>query len=503
MESIMLMRPNNGLQNITSGISKGIPYLGTKFLIVCLVFCALVISIASMAILREGVNTEYVLLPLLSVAFAAYAWVGARRPLLAMRRIHTALTAVRKGDLHQRITGTEGLGEIGHIAWELNDVLDIMETYFKEVNTCFLRVSENDYRRRAISEGMPGQLAQSLDRINVAITNMNENATYVTRNRLSSQLHSINTTNLLKNLKRNQADLIQLNENMDVVEEIANSNLSTTQNSVQAVGSIRDSLSNIADNIHNVSNSVSLLDQESTEVAESLNIISTIADQTNLLALNAAIEAARAGEHGRGFAVVADEVKALSERTKKSTVEISQTLESFRSRVEEMLQNASSTNTLTKNVSNHMEEFYQNFNELSGSAKRTSDQIRIAKDRTFASLIKIDHIIYKQNGYMALNQHGESDESTAVSVDHHNCRLGKWYFGEGGQGFKASHAFVQLDQPHCQVHHEVQNALACSRLDWEHNETAMQDLVTHVEQAEQASDEVMQLLDEMVHEKYA
>ncbi len=498
----MLMRTSNESQKAAKGISRGVPYLSTKFLIVCLVFTIIIVALAALAILREGVTSEYLLLPLFSIAFAVYAWLSARRPIRAMQRIHATLVEIRKGDLHQRITGMEGLGELGHIAWELNDVLDVMEIYFKEINTCFHRVSDNDFSRRAFSEGLPGLMAESLEHINTAISAMDENAQAVIRNKLSSTLHNINTSNLLKNLKRNQADLIQVNEDMDVVENIATSNFAITRDSVQAVGSIRDSLGNIASNMQNVSSSVSLLDQESTEVAESLNIISAIADQTNLLALNAAIEAARAGEHGRGFAVVADEVKALSERTKMATVEIRETLDSFRSRVEEMLNNASSTNTLTEDVANHMEEFYQSFNELSSSAERTIDQIRFAKDRTFASLIKIDHIIYKQNGYMALGQPHESDEAKAVSVDHHNCRLGKWYFGDISHGFHTTPAFAQLDRPHSQVHHEVQNALACSKLDWEHDETAMDNLVAHVEQAELASDEVMQMLDNMVYEKH-
>jgi len=104
------------------------------------------------------------------------------------------------------------------------------------------------------------------------------------------------------------------------------------------VKQVREEINGLVQSVKSAVDIIRNLEQDSGDIAEILSSIKTISDQTNLLALNAAIEAARAGEHGRGFAVVADEVRALSTKTRQSTNEIHEIVERFQSNVEQAVE---------------------------------------------------------------------------------------------------------------------------------------------------------------------
>jgi len=100
----------------TSSVSRNVPFLNTKFLIVCVFFTISMVLFSAIEVFRSGMYWENLVFPILAALFSGYAWRQSKRPVDGLNQIYDALRKARRGELLHRITNTAGLGEVGKVA---------------------------------------------------------------------------------------------------------------------------------------------------------------------------------------------------------------------------------------------------------------------------------------------------------------------------------------------------------------------------------------------------
>lgn len=496
----MSIAANTG-KNQKNSVSSQIPFLQTKAQFT--LWGVALVMFANNAVFFFFYDPTMWLLvaPLATCVLAVFGHRIVARVFTTVDQVFCTIRSANKGGFNKRVVDTVGMGELGMVAWELNDFLDYIESYFKEVNSCFTHVARGSYERTALHRGLPGQLGKSLCSINVSIERMKDGMDLLAANELHSELHSLNTTNLIKNLKVSQIDLNRINNEVKSVEVIAHENGKAAQDSHTEVNAMSTRLEEINAGIQDVARVVAELGKDSKNVSESLSIIEEIADQTSLLALNAAIEAARAGEQGRGFAVVAEEVKSLSNRTKESASGVASIIGGFSHRVQEMVKKAETSSVAAAEMNDQVESFKKRFVEFSESAEKTSSYVLSAKDLTFGALMKIDHVILKQNGYLALGD-SNSEIAEELTIEHTDCEMGAWYYkGEGATQYSRLSSYSKLESPHQELHTFLKSAVSYRDKNWRNDKQIRDNIISDMRRAEDSSELFLNSIDQLMQEK--
>ncbi|MCP1473430.1 methyl-accepting chemotaxis protein [Pseudomonas sp. EB276 TE3739] len=248
-----------------------------------------------------SVGTQLAIGSLLAMLLAVGSVVWLLRSKLApLGDLVRQAEALGAGDLSVRLN-VSSHDEIGQLSRAFNQMSQALSTMVEHIR----RASEEVNSRAQALSGLSGGAYEGMEQQSGEITSM------------AGAVEEFSATSL------NIAD------NMGATQRLAQENAQQTQIGRSSMEEASSSLEQIAGALNSTATVINTLGQRSQEIGGIVGVITSIAEQTNLLALNAAIEAARAGEQGRGFAVVADEVRSLASRTRQATDEISSMIHSI------------------------------------------------------------------------------------------------------------------------------------------------------------------------------
>jgi len=395
--------------------------------------------------------------------------------------LSAAMTRVAEKDLTARVTiqGNDELGDMGII---FNEMMTGMEEMVKSIQLAVLSLTDKS------KELLFGAEIMTKDADEVA----GQAGTVAT----AGEEMAATSTEIANNC-------IMAAESSQIANQTALNGAEVIERTVQV-------MRRIADKVKESASTVEGLGSRSDQIGAIVGTIEDIADQTNLLALNAAIEAARAGEHGRGFAVVADEVRALAERTTRATKEIGEMIKSIQQETRgavnimeegvrevetgtseagksgtalaEILQQINTVSLQVSQIATAAEQQTATTSEISGnilqittvtqetaelaktSTRAADDLVQLAEnlqsdcrkfitagsDLFILELAKSDHKAFVDNVEAVLK--GKRQQDGASLSTHLTCRFGKWYTNEGKQKCGHISSYQAINAPHEQVH---------------------------------------------------
>ncbi|MDJ0805649.1 MAG: methyl-accepting chemotaxis protein [Gammaproteobacteria bacterium] len=427
------------------------------------------------------------LLGLVAVGITALVvWLISRSVSQPIKQAALAMEGIASlgGDLSVRMEVT-GKDEIARLSAAYNRFADKTESMVKQVTRT---VTDMDMR---VSE-----LSNLAEQTNAGVNNQHQQTTQV----------ATAVTEMSATVREVAENSTHTAEAANRADQQANAGRSVVRTSVESINKLATEVGEAAGMVRQV-------EEDSERIGSVLGVIRGIADQTNLLALNAAIEAARAGEQGRGFAVVADEVRTLAQRTQDSTEEIQEMIESLQRGVngtvsimavgqqqaaesveqanqallslDEITQAVDSISSMSAQIATAAEEqsavvedINQSVSEITLVADKTASDSAKSAESSGSMAENIEQLIEMLSHFRTDDSHGlelmraksahlmwktkvrgfldgrvSLDERSAFS--HHHCGLGQWMDAVGRIEFKHIPEMSEIEAPHRELHETI------------------------------------------------
>ncbi|CAM3984997.1 Methyl-accepting transducer domain-containing protein [Campylobacter hepaticus] len=302
--------------------------------------------------------------------------------------------------------------KLAKIANNLNNTIDRLEAYLREINTSILCSQKGEFYRKALPEGLKGIFAYNIKFINQALFNIELRAKTIFKNALSKTLMDLSLGSQNKDMSEIS---FSLNEDINLMQEVYQIvdviTHTATENGLE-IHSLSKAMHSLMEGVNLSKDMIQTFVTNSQNITSIVEIIHGVAEKTNLLALNAAIEAARAKEYGRGFAVVADEIRKLAERTQKLTYEITIVMHTMQQDFINIQNGSEQVFNIVSKSEKRIDKFSQAFKHLEENSAKLGVSFGSFAKRLILSVVKIDHILYKSNVYLNLNGGKQFDFKT-------------------------------------------------------------------------------------------